>query len=365
MVLNRLLFVLFGVICLVRHLITCQFKVRIDLNFLFLPIFVMYSLIVSIFFRSDGILAYIKEVALFVSVFSLILYCFTSYIPPLVPRLFCVIASAFSLDAVFQSIYGTNIFGFSEPFMGRHWGVFHYGAPTLGIYLSLIFFVPMYVLKSRILAVLTMSIFALGILVSNDRAALMIVFSSFLIYMLIQGGGKRILYLIALTMLIVILSAVLYDYLPYRIQWLVGFIKEVLVSDNISPEMLDRFSVSAYVDIWTTNIRIWFDQDNLFFVFFGSGFGNLQYFLVSEGGYERTHSFLLEILMTFGVFGNVFILIMLKGIIRNYNSGAIMILSYFTPFFFFSLYSANTLFMLIFSFYSYAYYRTQLGENYD
>ncbi|MFY4858283.1 hypothetical protein ACOTVL_07500 [Aliarcobacter butzleri] len=123
----------------------------------------------------------------------------------------------------------------------------------------------------------------------------------------------------------------------------------IYISENVYKEN----SVFAYLNIWITNFNIWFRIENILYIIFGSGFGNLQAYFIYHGGYDRTHNMLLEIIMTFGLFGSFIIFNIFRKLITFSKPESLIVITHFSPFLFFSLYSANQIILFLISFFIY------------
>ncbi len=350
MTINKVLILLIAFLAGYKFYIINSNRIKLSIVSGYFIIFVIYSYFSGIYLYEINYFNGVKELLLFVSLVFIIWFVKNTPIKIQYIKFISFIILLYSVDVIIQAKFGIDLFGFINHFNERFWGIFHYGAPSFGIFIALFIFLPFFLYKNLFIKISIFSIYLYSLILSNDRAAILIVLFSLFMYMFIKNRK----YFILSSMILFVLSIFIFQFkelLPYRIEMLINLINKVIEEGIfLDDNALKESSVYHYLEIWSTNLNIWFSLDNYFFILFGSGWGNLQAFFITYGGFERTHNMLLEILMTFGIVGSlVFILIIKRLLIYNDNR-LLLIFTYFTPFLFFSLFSANQLLLFVVSY---------------
>lgn len=270
------------------------------------------------------------------------------------PKYVSLILLFYSLDVLLQAIVGLNVFGI-EPFGVRNWGFFVYGAPSAGVFIAMLFFVPWFWLAgAKRVAVYAIVISAL--IVSNDRAPVAQILAAILFY-LVFIRAKYILTVASLVTCFLAFYALSYlNLVPSRVHLLFDAFFYMIenkhgISDLIQDSSIAAsFSLHGYIDKWVSIFSNWFVIGNWFNVMFGTGIGITPVILAEyTGDVGRPHSNILEVIITFGLVPFSYFVAMFISFVRQYKSVSIVVLPALLPFSFYSIYSFNWFFLFIIS----------------
>lgn len=265
------------------------------------------------------------------------------------PKLLSIILFVHCIDVIFQSVFGFNVLGIVPPIEGRNWGMFVYGAPSAGSYISMMFFVPLFWLRGFRLVVAYVVI-GLALFMANDRGPVLQIFSILFVY--------GLFFYFKVMMLIIVLFASLlylfdfgYEVLPERIAMAVkavSYVVEYGVSGLISDHRLaNEYSIGGYLEKYASIYNGWFSMDNMWNVLFGSGIGITSVVLEEYAGIGRPHNNVLEFLITFGVLPSIYFILFVVGVVMREKKASIVLMPALFPFSFFSIYSFNWFFLFI------------------
>lgn len=267
--------------------------------------------------------------------------------PRFLPRVIIWTTAVYSVDVLIQRVVGVDLFGL-QPFGDRYWGVFSYGAPTFGVFISTVFFVPWFFLKSRLKRFLLGALYLAALLIASDRAPLVQLFLALVIFVpvplilkLLFGGG-----LIAGGYYVVLANP---EWLPEKVRLLLEAVRLLIIMGPrdflTDSETLRQLSLDAYLEKWVDVLSAWFTYDNGVNVLLGTGWGALPYVLRDTAGWSRPHSTYLELVISLGLIGSVILAAVVLGLWWRYPRRFLLLAPVVLPFVFFSVFSANWLFL--------------------
>lgn len=282
------------------------------------------------------------------AVVSLVMWAMKTRVDFLPPFMIGV-AAFYSVDVVIQRLVGVDLFGFT-PFTDRYWGAFRYGAPTFGVFAMTMMFVPLYYVERPWLRWSLFALMCVGLVLANDRAPILQVMLAVLLFMPVSTTKK-------LIVTVTVSLSLLYVYVAHP-QWMPSRILLLFVSAEavftIGPaRMLAYFgnslSIVGYMGKWVSVAEGWFTWDNGVAVLFGTGWGSTPFALADLAGLGRPHSTYIDVLVSLGLAGFV---AMAAAVVRLWwkNRGRFLLVSTSVmPVAFFSMFSANWLFLIMVS----------------
>jgi hypothetical protein len=363
---NRFIFFMVGVVAL-YYISKIRYK-----NQLFSPPYVFLVLVIYVFYgcaRSDTIHYFFYEGVIngltILMGAALVIWSMNAKLINF-PKYFSILLIAYSLDVIFQSIYGVNILGIEPPIYGRNWGMFVYGAPTAGIYISMMFFVPWFWLKGPKL-VMVYCLVIVALFLSNDRGPILQIMAILFIYSFIYHF-KLTITLFVFFIVFVINFDFSYEYLPHRIGMLFKLLSHIMdfgVNDLISNSSVSsEYSIQAYIAKYVLIYNGWFSFDNIWNLLFGTGIGITSIILEQYTGVGRPHSNVLEFIITFGLLYSTYFIILVMVVIKRTKKISIVIMPALFPFSFQSLYSFNWFILFIAACLVMIYsYKTKINQN--
>lgn len=271
------------------------------------------------------------------------------------PKYVSLILLMYSLDVLFQAITGVNVFGI-EPYGVRNWGFFVYGAPSAGVFIAMLFFVPWFWLTGT-KRVVMYAIVISAMIVANDRAPVAQILAAIFFYLIFirREYIRTITSLVACFLAFYVLFHL--NLVPSRVHLLFESFFYLLQSKHGIAEVIQdsslaaSFSVHGYIEKWASIYSHWFVLSNWFNVMFGTGIG-IAPVILSEytgGVVGRPHSNILEVIITFGLVPFAYFVAMFISFVRQYKSLSIVVLPALLPFSFYSIYSFNWFFLFIMS----------------
>lgn len=280
------------------------------------------------------------------AVVSLVLWAMETRVNFLPPFMIGV-AAFFSVDVIIQRFVGVDLFGFT-PFMDRYWGAFRYGAPTFGVFAMTMMFAPLYYVKRPWLRWSQFAVISVGLILSNDRAPILQVMLASLLFMPI-GMTKKMVVTAAISLIVLYVYVAHPMWMPSRI--LLLFVTAEALFAIGPARMFANFghelSYVGYIDKWTSIVQGWFTWDNGVAVLFGTGWGSTPFALEPLAGVGRPHSTYIDVLVSLGLVGFV---AMVAAVVRLWwrNRGRFLLVSTSVlPVAFFSMFSANWLFLIM------------------
>jgi hypothetical protein len=259
-----------------------------------------------------------------------------------------------SFDVILQSILGVNILGLEPPINGRYWGMFVFGAPSFGVFASILFFGACFYLRGKYLMLGSIIV---AVLLSGDRGAILSLLWSMTMYVLfIRKNLSEILLAGVFFGAVIVILANFSWLIPARILSLVDFLFEFWEPSfdvgNIFglAEAPESASIAGYIQkyqlIWTG----WFSWDNGLNAFFGTGWGLTHEKLAEVTGVGRPHNLLLELVIIYGIFTPLLFLKFIL-LLSKHKKFSTLIIVYTSPFMFYSVYSFNffIIFILMYS----------------
>lgn len=338
---NRLVLLLVGFLCVFSALGKRGFNIALNGTFMALAIILMHSVVSMM---RDNTFDYAKELVTLMSLVAVVLWARDVRVDRLA-RFAIGIAVFYSLDAIYQHYTGIDWFGFA-PWGNRSWGAFNFGAPTLGVFLAMIIFLPFFFVKSRWLRWSAFLLIAFGMLVANDRAPMVQVIMAALLFSKLRLKYK--LLTIGCVLAPIFFVPALPPATSNRIIALYWGLHLFLFGQE-TMEFKDFYyssGIEAYGQIWGSLVTAWFRGDNIFNVIFGTGWGSSARLAERLSGLGRPHSIHLEIMVSWGLLGYAVIIAKLFNIALRYRAFFIILASSVLPFTFFSLISFNPFFLM-------------------
>lgn len=228
----------------------------------------------------------------------------------------------FSLDSMVQGVIGIDLLGNTLVAGGRVTGPFTWGAPVIGNFLMAFFFVPELVLKSRKIKALVYLLFLLVIFLAGTRGAMLqVIFCVFLLVLSIR-------YKILLGLALVLISLYIVPIINENIQS--PALSRVLQLSSINETIIYESRGSGRIPFWVEYLPKMAEQ----FGVWGAGLGGLEKYLMKIGSpYIHPHSLYLEIWLSFGIFGSLFLFVFLVLLFKAGNQISRLILfSFWGPF---------------------------------
>jgi hypothetical protein len=240
----------------------------------------------------------------------------------------------YSFDVVFQYFTGENVIGWDQNTSNRYWGFFYYGAPTAGIFISMLFYIPWFVFTgAKRVAIYVLLIAAL--LMTNDRGPILQILTISVVYGLIYKPKVT-------TFLILLAVALLYSIdLPNRVELVRQLAVDVVFGNEFIYHEDDIYSINGYLDKYILIINNWFSLSNATNFIVGAGIGGSELILKELIGLSRPHSHLLEFFITFGIFTGSFLIFLLVRFVASMKQCGIILAPIVFPFSFSSIYSFN------------------------
>ena len=339
---NRLVLVLVGVLCAFSALGKRGFNLTLNGTFIVLAIILVHSFF-SIML--DNTFDYVKELITLMSLVAVVLWSKDVRVEGLA-RFAIGIAVFYSLDAIFQNYTGTDWFGFT-PWGNRSWGAFNFGAPTLGVFLAMVIFLPFFFIKNTLIKWLFFLLIALGMVVANDRAPMVQVVLAALLFSKLRLKYK--LLTIGCVLAPIFFVPALPPATSNRIIALYWGLHLFLFGQETSELKGFYYSsgIEAYGQIWGSILTGWFQWDNIFNVIFGTGWGSSFHLAERFSGLGRPHSIHLELLVSWGILGYAAVIAKIFHLFLRYRACFIILASAVLPFTFFSLVSFNPFFLMV------------------
>ena len=340
---NRFVLIMVGILCAFIALSKRSFRVRLNGAFIILGIIFIHSLISMLGAEPFD---YAKEVVTFFSLVFIAMWARDVRVDVLAKAVIAV-ALFYCIDAIYQYVNGIDLFGFPTR-NNRSWGAFYFGAPTFGIFLSFVFFLPFFYLKNRWLKLVVIAIFVGGLIVANDRAPIVQIVLAVILFAPFRPWYRFLVIGFALTpILLVPAMDPLVSNRVISLYW--GL--HLLFFEPESTEartFLSQYGLIGYLLIWEGIIDGWLRWANLLNVLFGTGWGSSLDAVrsVSEGESGRPHSIHLDILMVWGIVGYILVLGWLIRLYWHHRETFVIFASVVLPFSFFSLTSSNYLFLM-------------------
>jgi len=340
-VFNRSLLIIVGILSAFSALAKRSFNVRLNGTFLILGIIAIHSLISML---RAGTPDYTKEVGTFFSLVFVAIWARGVRVDVLAKAVIAV-AFFYCADAIYQYFNGVDLFGFSTR-NNRSWGSFYFGAPTFGIFLSFVFFLPFFYLKNWWLKLVVIAIFVSGLIVANDRAPVVQIMLATLFFAPFRPGYRLLVIGFALTP--ILLVPAMDPSASNRISSLYWGLNLFLFNRESAEFQgyLLSYGLTNYLHIWEGIIDGWFRWDNLFNVLFGTGWGSSLDAARSVSAGGRPHGIHLDILIVWGIVGYMAVFGWLIRLYWRHRETFVILASVVLPFSFFSLTSSNYLFMM-------------------
>lgn len=346
-VVNRSLFLAAGIIAAWSLFVKNRYRVRTSWSSLLaLLLFLHMGLAI---YRSDSTEMMWETVKENLNLFAVVALASWSHTvgPRFLPQVIIWTSAIYSVDVLIQRVVGVDLFGL-QPFGERYWGVFSYGAPTFGVFISTVFFVPWFFLESKLKRVLVCVLYLAALLAASDRAPLVQLFLALVLFVpaplilkLAFGGG-----LITGAYYLVWANP---EWLPEKIRLLLDAVQLLIIrgpSDFLTDSAtLRQLSLDAYLEKWVDVLSAWFTYDNVVNVVFGTGWGALPHVLRDTAGWSRPHSTYLELVISLGVIGAVVLTVVLLALWWRHPRRFLLLAPIVLPFAFFSVFSANWLFL--------------------
>lgn len=339
---NRFLLIMVGILCAFAALSKRSFKVRLNATFVIFGIVFIHSLISMLRVESFD---YAKEVITFFALAFIVIWARDVRVNVLAKAVI-IITLLYCIDAIYQYVNGIDLFGFPVR-NNRNWGAFYFGAPTFGVFLSFVFFLPFFYLKNGWLKLLVIAISVGGLIVANDRAPIVQIGLALLLFMPCRPGYRFLLIGIALAP--ILLVPAMEPSASNRLIALYWGLNLFLFEPEsaMAESFLHSYGLVDYLNIWKGVIDNWFRWDNSLNILFGTGWGSSIDAVrsVSEGG-SRPHSIHLDILIVWGIVGYILVLGWLIRLYWHHRETFVIYASVVLPFNFFSLTSSNHLFLM-------------------
>lgn len=258
---------------------------------------------------------------------------------------------AYSLDVIWQFVYKVDMLGIEPYGEVRNWGLFILGAPTFGVFAVSMFFAPWFYLNipNKLFAY---SIVIPAIFMANDRAPVLQLLACLIFGIFFIKRKLLVTSLVAGSIAVLTILLVFLDLMPFRIKLLLDFIAWAVQNPNSAfqlqggDETSKLFSVYDYINTWSTIVNNWFSVGNYENVIYGSGWGAARDTLQYVAGVSRPHSVILELVVTFG-FSSVIFIFALNRLIKKYRVNSLLVMPFFMPFLFFSVYSFNLFILFV------------------
>jgi len=259
-----------------------------------------------------------------------------------------------SANIILQYLTGQDLFG-NQPIGERYWGMFGYGAPTGGIFLSMLYFIPFLLLRGapRVISILMCSF---AIIMTGDRGPIVQMFLSLLAAISIYSlYAKQYLHILYAFMFILLGAyyAISNDLIPERVFVFYDFLVYNGFSWGEISANSSLLSVEGYVHKWTLIFLNWFSTTNLFNMIVGSGLGATDVMLSEIAGVGRPHNILIEVVITYGILGGLMMLLIFLYLIRMAPLNSIILFPSIIPFAFQSIYSSNLFVLFLIQIYIY------------
>ena len=284
------------------------------------------------------------------------------------PKFISILLVFHSIDVIFQALFGVNVVGLPPYINDRNWGMFFYGAPTSGVFISMVFFIPWFFLKGW-LRVFLYILFIAALLLSNDRGPVIQVFTILLVYGMVYKFKLAITFVTLLLLIMLSMYGSILEYLPSRVGLLVRSFHHFIeygINDFLAMVSENSFSIKAYQEKYLAIYYGWFNFSNISHVFFGSGIGITHTILEEYTGVGRPHHTILELLITFGVCVFAYFFVILTKVIKKFKSISVVIMPALFPFSFSTIYSFNWFILFLSACISMVYiYRKQLNNAVD
>lgn len=341
---HRALIIFVSMLCVYAMLEKRSYHIKIDLTFYMVLIIFLHS---SFFILISGSFFNLKEIIILLSFIFIVLWAKDVHVDFLAKAIISI-TLFYCLNQIFQYFYGSDLFGF-VPRDGRIWGAFYYGSPTFGAFLSFVFFLPFFYLKNLSTKIFVCIIFTVAIVLANDRAPVLQTILAFFVFFPLKRWLKLLVIILALTPLFLVAS--MEPSASNRLLALYLVLKLFLLNDvSELNRLLAAYGLRDYLDIWVSVYGSWFRWDNLFGVFFGSGWGITSEVMGRLSGSGRPHQFYLELMINWGLFGFTIFLGLLFTFYRRHQKTFVIFAPAVLPFAFFSLNSANYLLMIALSY---------------
>lgn len=345
MVLNRFLLIIVGGLSAYSALSKRSFRIRLNGAFFILGIILIHSFISILI---TGKLEYGKETGILFSLVFIAMWARDIRVDVLAKAVIFV-TLFYCADAMYQYINGVDLCGFT-PQNNRFWGCFSFGAPTFGIFLSLVFFLPFFYLKRSWLRLVVVVMFALSMFIAGDRAPIVQTLLAMFIFMPSRHWQKLLVF-----GLVLIPMPFLIEMDPSTsnrvIAMLEGMKLFLFSEDSVAlEEFVHSYGISAYLNIWSEVIGGWFTWDNLANVPFGAGWGSAPDAIASISRFGRPHNTHIEVLVIWGVVGYAAVLGWIIWLYRRNRETFVIFAPSILPFGFFSLVSSNHLFTMLISY---------------
>jgi len=341
---HRSLLIIVGILCVAIVLIKKGYKIKFNSTIAIFLIFFLHSAFLTL---SRGSVFSLKEITV---LFSLIFIAWWSKDVCInrLAKFIIGIATFYCLNVIYQNFNGSDFFGF-VPRDGRVWGAFYYGAPAFGTFISLVFFLPFFFIRSLPVKLFIIAVFGSAMLLANDRAAILQTILAFLLFFPLTRSWRLLMIILAMAPMAWV--TMMEPSASNRLMSIYMGLKLFLVNDAIALEsVLLEYGMQGYLDIWGAVYNLWFDLENLFGVLFGSGFGIAPEVLGRFHNTNRPHQIHLELMINVGLIGFMFFLGWLSKFYTRHRKCFVIFAPAVLPFAFFSLSSANHLFLIMLSY---------------
>ena len=285
--------------------------------FIFIPIFM--AALASVLIGSQEVY---RSTISWIILFIFFLFSKDAFKSPLLIKIIIGFSIFASLDSIYQVIIGVDLFGLPLVAGGRATGPFIWPSPVIGNFIMALFFVPLLLVKDTMKRLLVFVIFFAAILASGSRGALLqVLFCIFFVFLSLRG---KVFSLVLLGLLIYLID----NYLSSGVG--IEAIDRLLKLANLEDTFEYEARASGRLAFWSEYLPAAFDQ----YWFIGAGLGGLEWYLVNVGAqYIHPHHLYLEIFLSFGIIGSMFLIFYLVSIYLRVNVlGKLILLSFWGPF---------------------------------
>ena len=207
------------------------------------------------------------------------------------------------IDALYQFIFGADLFGIPLYAGARATGPFTWPSPVIGSFVAILFFLPAIILPSTLLRMTIQILFLITILISGNRSNILQIIA---IIFLFSGKNVRIL------LFVVIGSMFLYYEELLRLFDLTALIRVI--------ELLSYDKVIALESEPGRRLHMWqhlYENLDVITFLFGAGVAVSEVYIseIYTYGYKHPHHFYLELFYNLGVVGLSILLVI---VVANY-----------------------------------------------
>lgn len=213
----------------------------------------------------------------------------------------------------------------------------------------MIFFLPFFFIRSWPVKLFVIAVFLYAMLLANDRAAALQTALAFILFFPLRKRWRLLLFIFAMVPISWV--TIIEPSASNRLFSVYLLLKSVVLNDASGLEWtLSVYGMQSYWDIWVALYNVWFDAENLFGLLFGTGWGVAPEVLGRFHNTNRPHQIHLELMINIGLIGFMLFLIWLIIFYTRYRRYFVIFAPAVLPFAFYSLSSANHLFLIILSY---------------